>query len=235
MSSQEKVKQARRNEVVGKVYPTRDEGHSFTITDYVDRQNVSIRFDTGEEKKVTMGSITRGICSPGYRKGKPTGVKEYITPEYQEKLRSEWEGKTLPTSDGSTTFTIKKYINSSNVIINFEDSNVDFTRDLVGIQRGVKSPFIGDVQDYAKAPNPIAFTDPAKKYLGSTYYTHDVQDAIKNGTVKEPIDPRCIMKVVEYKNNTEVTVEFQDPEHCRKTTKMVHIKKGSVLNPAKLK
>lgn len=75
------------------------------------------------------------------------------------------------------------------------------------LNQGISNPFPGN--------SPVYFNDPYKKYIGMYFKTNE----------------QFLIKVIEYKGTSNITVQFQDETGYVINTTMQNIKNGQVKNP----
>ena len=123
--------------------------------------------------------------------------------------KQKYEGKEYFTSDGKEKFVITKFNSGSDVRILFPDvpGGLEMRKSVYQLNQGIPNPFPNN--------SPVYFSDPYKKYINTCYMTNE----------------GFIIKVIDYKGTSNVTVQFQDEFGYVVTTTMQNIKKGQVKNP----
>ena len=123
--------------------------------------------------------------------------------------KAKYEGKEYYTTDQQAKFVIKQFNAANDVIIEFPGvpGGLEMRKSIYQLNQGIPNPFPGN--------SPVYFNDPYKKYIGMYFKTNE----------------GFLIKVIEYKGTSNVTVQFQDETGYVTNTTMQNIKNGQVKNP----
>ena len=177
---------SKRDEYLGKVY-VNNQGLKMRIIEYKNANDVTVEFEDGALRKAALINLKNGCVRH---------------PNNLRKTSDEYLGKVFVNNQGLKMKVIE-YKNNNDVTVEFEDGALRKAA-LINLKNGC-----------VRHPNNLRKT--SDEYLGKVF--------VNNQGLK--------MKVIEYKNNSDVTVVFEDGV-IRKVG-LSNLKNGSVRHPNNLR
>ena len=181
---------SKRDEYLGKVY-VNNQGLKMTIVEYENSANVTVRFEDGMVRKTDTSTLKIGsIRHPNYALNN------------REENRTKYLGKVYMNNQGLKMKVIE-YIDSQNVIVQFEDGHKKKAT-IANIINGLVNN-----KNFRHPNNGYA------NYIGRTFEMND----------------GSILKIIGYENRCNVTVEYDDG--YKAITDLSRVLKRNAFNPFK--
>lgn len=124
------------------------------------------------------------------------------------RAKERYEGQHFFTTDGQQEYVIEEYKAANNIIVHYLGTDIREKKQHSQIfGKGLVNPFPDNAG--------LRFTDPYKKWMNTYFHTNQ----------------GYLIKVIDYKGTSNVTIQFQDEFGYITTTTAQNILNGEIYNP----